>query len=206
MGLGKMLVKVVCLGAVSVLVVAGCQFTGTQAVMHKAPAVMTEESTLLPTAKQDWLKVQWAIPADWKPMKPTKTPLYVHQQFRSPTLATGFGVAYIHMPLPLSAKAILWFAKGEYTKKSNEGRLIGEWTDKLGRSWFEAENSKYHVKGYAVTKGFDAWVVYSGYRMTRAQEPKEIDLATKCADAIVPLPLLSADGPKQTTETANAGN
>src|SRR4051812_37683977 len=150
MGIGKMLVKAVCLGTLSVLGCAGCQLGGTPAVVHKAPPVITEESTLLPAVKHETLKVQWAIPNDWKPMTMTKNALYVHQQFRSPSLATGFGVAYVHMPLPLGAKAIVWFAKGEYTKKSSEGKLIGEWTDKLGRYWFEAENAKYHVKGYAV--------------------------------------------------------
>ena len=194
--------KSIALGAISLLVV-GCQCAAPPALAHRAAPVVTPAAKVLPATKQEALNVQWAVPKDWKALPMQKTPLYVHQQFRSPTLCTGFGVAYVHMPLPLSAKAVVWFAKGEYTKKSNEGRLIGEWTDKLGRYWFEAENAKYHVKGYAVTKGFDAWIVYSGYRMTRDRQPEEIQLATEVADAIVPLPLLVKDAPKTATASAN---
>jgi hypothetical protein len=184
----------------SVILLTGCQFAAPPAV--RRPTVQPVADDVLPVTKQESLKVQWALPANWKPLpNQPKSPLYTHVQYRSPTLSTGFGVAYIHLPLPLSAKAIVWFAKSQYTQQSSEGHLLGEWTDKLGRYWFEAENVKYHVKGYAVTNGFDAWVIYSGYKMTRARHLDEIALATKCSDAIIPLPLLK---PSQSDDSSTA--
>jgi hypothetical protein len=175
--------------AACVILLTGCQFSAPPAM--KRASVQPTRPDILPVEKQESLKVQWARPADWKPLPTTaKSPLYTHVQYRSPTLSTGFGVAYIHLPIPLSAKAIVWFAKSQYTKQSSEGRLVGEWTDALGRYWFEAENNKYHVKGYAVTKGFDAWIIYSGFKTTRPPHKDEIAIATRCSDAIIPLPLL----------------
>ena len=64
--------------------------------------------------------------------------IYTHQQWRSPTRITGVGVAYLRLPIPLSPKAILWFAKSEYNKKkTSEGRDLGQWVDATGRHWFE---------------------------------------------------------------------
>lgn len=97
-------------------------------------------------------------------------------------------MVYAHMPIPLPVSTLLWFAKQEYTKSNNGGKLLGQWTDNFGRSWFEAENNKYHVKGYAVVSGTDAWIVYSGYRMTMEQQPAEISLAERCQDTILMQP------------------
>ena len=175
--------------AISVLT-AGCQF-GQPAPVKRTPV---EHIDLLPVSMNDTLKVSWSLPYDWKPFEGKKSPLYSHMQFRSPSLSTGFGVAYVHMPLPLSAKAIVWFAKSQYTSQSSDGRLIGEWTDKLGRYWFEAENAKYHVKGYAVTRGFEAWIVYSGYRMSQPKRDDDVRLANQAADSVIPLPLVKPGG------------
>ena len=42
-------------------------------------------------------------------------------------------------------------------------------------------------KGYAITHGFDAWIVYSGYRVATAPSQSEIDLAEKGAESVAPL-------------------
>lgn len=131
------------------------------------------------------LRVTAAPPADWVTLPAYKAALYTHMQWRSPTKATGVGVIYARLPVPLSVNMLLWFAKQEYTKKQSDGRLIGQWTDSFGRSWFEAENNKYHVRGYAVVQGTDAWFVYSGYRMTMEQRPEEIAVAARCQETIL---------------------
>jgi hypothetical protein len=140
------------------------------------------------------LNVRAAIPRGWDAMPGDSSPLYVHQQWRSPEHTTGVGVAYIHMPLPMSAKALVWLARTQYSKQtssehSSDAHMLGEWTDSLGREWFEGENVKYHVKGYVVTNGLDAWAVYSGYRLKSAPNRNEINMAFRSMDSIVPLPL-----------------
>src|SRR5438094_9797825 len=98
------------------------------------------------------VKARGAAPQRWEPLSIKKTALFTDMQWRSPTRLTGVGIAYIHMPLPLSAKTLIWFAKMEYSKRADDGRLIAEWTDQLGRPWFEGENNKYHARGYVVAK------------------------------------------------------
>jgi hypothetical protein len=133
------------------------------------------------------LKVTLTPPGTWNALPLKKTSLYSHKQWRSPSRHTGVGVVYIRLPLPLPMSTLVWFAKQEYTKKENDGRLIGQWTDNLGRQWFEAENNKYHVKGYAVMNGLDAWIVYSGYRTNETLEPEQVELANRAMDNIRPL-------------------
>jgi hypothetical protein len=96
----------------------------------------------------------------------------------------------VTLPIPLPAQAIVWFAKNEYLKRAkdqHDGKLIGQWTDSLGREWFEAENSKYHVRGYAMTQGSQAWIVYSGWRVTSEPQPTEITLARRSLESVVPV-------------------
>jgi len=140
------------------------------------------------------LNVKAAIPHNWEAMTPDSTALYVHQQWRSPAHTTGVGVAYIHLPLPMSAKALVWLARTQYSHKAAtdhapDAQVLGEWTDSLGREWFEGENNKYHIKGYVVTSGLNAWAVYSGYRLRNPPNRTEINLAFRSMDSIVPLPL-----------------
>lgn len=170
---------------------AGCQ--GAQPIRtyrlieHQA---LIDFSGLKPAETMADLKVRAAVPRSWEFMPPAKSPLYTHHQWRSASAKTGIGAAHLRLPLPLSADAILWLAKGEYAKRGTgggEGRLIRQWTDALGRSCFEAENAKYHVHGYCLAQGFEAWIVYFGYRTNQPPDPAEISLAARCADTFVPL-------------------
>lgn len=137
------------------------------------------------------LRVNAAVPTNWESLPVHATALYTHQQWRSPTRTTGVGVAYLRLPVPLSPKAILWFAKNEYAKKkTGEGKDLGQWVDSTGRHWFEGENEKYHVRGYVITKGFDAWIVYFGYRVISIPNGAELNLAAKCAEKVLPTPLV----------------
>ena len=183
---------------VSLAGVTGCQtappVSGERIAAHVANI---DFSGLSPDFAIPVLDVRAAIPHGWKPMSIDTSPLYTHEQWRSPTHSTGIGVAFIHMPLPMSAKAIVWFAKGQYARQTAsqhkaDAHLLGEWTDSLNREWFEGENDKYHIKGYVVTSGCSAWAVYSGYRLHSPPSNKEISLAFRSMDSIVPLPLSPA--------------
>lgn len=132
------------------------------------------------------VKTSIAAPRRWQLLPNKSNALYTHQQWRSPSGHTGVGVLNAHLPLPLSTKMVVWLAKQEYAKQGPDGKLIGEWTDALGRSWFEAENAKYHVRGYVVVKGFQAWVVYFGYRTQFAPNLAEIGVAARSAETAVP--------------------
>ena len=132
------------------------------------------------------VKVSCALPRQWEPMALKKTPLYSHQQWRSPSSHTGVGVVYVRLPLPLSEGMLLWLAKREYTKANEDGKVIGQWTDEVGRSWFEAENNKYHVRGYALVRGFNAWIVYFGSKTGYPPDMAELSLAARCVQTFIP--------------------
>ena len=193
MGVVRVLIWRACgpFAALSLLAALGCvqQVISTRSLFqHQA---LVEMEGLQPVRVYDALHVTCAMPRKWENLPDDKGMLYDHVQWRSPSLQTGIGVAYIHTPLPLSAQVLIWFAKAEYTKKQTRqepgGRVIGEWTDALGRAWFEAENDKYHVKGYAMTRGFDSWIVYTGYRVKSPPNWSEIGLAARAADSVAPM-------------------
>ncbi len=190
--------------AVGGVIVGGCQMgpSVSQRTLARHQALM-EKDGLKTVQAVLALKVTAAPPEDWQALPLTKGALYTHQQWRSPSKATGVGVIYAKLPIPLPVGTLLFFAKQEYTKKQADGRLIAQWTDRFGRSWFEAENNKYHVKGYAVVQGTDAWFVYSGYRTTMDQRPEEIALADRCQDTVLIQPKPSV--PVEEAAQADAG-
>ncbi len=75
----------------------------------------------------------------------------------------------------------------EYAKKSDDGHVIGQWTDALGREWFEAETHRYHLRGYVMTRGFDAWISYTGYRISEPYMPDEVEAAHRSLETMLPL-------------------
>jgi hypothetical protein len=166
----------------------GCQVgptvTSRQLANYHA---MLDFSGLKPQETVGAVKVSLSPPRDWTVLPLQKGPLFTHQQWKSPSGVCGVGAVYIRMPLPFSANTLVWLAKKEYTKRSNEGRVIDEWVDELGRPWFEAGNADYHVRGYAMTDGLDAWIVYSGYKTQKPLVPEEFALAIRSAETISPL-------------------
>jgi hypothetical protein len=172
---------------VSLVLTGGCQsgepVSSRRLIEHQA---LIDFSGLDSVRQIKDLAVAIAPPRRWEELPGKSNPLYTHTQWRSPSTHTGVGVLSAHLPLPLSTKAVVWLAKQEYSKQGKDGKLIGEWTDALGRSWFEAENEKYHVRGYVVVKGFSAWVVYFGYRTRYAPDIAEIGVAARSADTAVP--------------------
>lgn len=141
-----------------------------------------------------------ASPRQWELMPLEANPLFTHQQWRSPSTHTGVGVILAHLPLPLNAKMVVWFAKQQYSRDQKDGKVLDEWVDSLGRSWFEAENEKYHLRGYVVVKGFEAWVVYFGYRTHYPPDVAEISLAARSAETAVPM--IDATAAAATTQPA----
>jgi len=142
------------------------------------------------------VKAHIAAPQKWDMLAVKKTALFTDAQWRAPSRMTGVGIAYVRLPIPLPAKAIIWIAKQEYGKKANDGKILNEWTDDLGRPWFEAENSQYHVRGYAVTKGWEAWIVYCGYKVIEPPSATDLGIAGRCLETIIPTPF-SPEGPPQ---------
>jgi hypothetical protein len=168
---------------------AGCQYASisvTELEIHQSRL----NKTGLAVARDDSvLRITCAPPELWDQLPAQHNVIYSHEQWRSPDRQVGMGVAYMHTPVAVSPQTIIWFAKAEYSHRDESGgRLIGQWTDSLGRCWFEAENDEYHVLGYAMTRGCDAWIVYSGYRRIGKATEGEIALAARGAETVAPLP------------------
>jgi hypothetical protein len=179
-----------CLPAVALAMAVfatGCQtaskVTNRRLIEHQA---LIDFSGLAPAEPVDGVKVSCSVPRQWEAMPLKKTPMYAHQQWRSPSSHTGVGVVYVRLPLPLSERMLLWLAKREYTKANEDGKSLGQWTDELGREWFEAENNKYHVRGYALVRGFNAWLVYFGTKTGYPPDMAELGLAARCVQTFVP--------------------
>ena len=177
------------LGLVLLTVVSGvgCQqaptVTHRRLIEHQA---MIDFSGLKPAESIDALNARAAVPRSWERMTQHTNPLYTHQQWKSPSTKTGIGIAHVRMPLPISRGMLMWLAKREYTKRGNDGRILNEWTDDLGRPWFDAENAKYRVRGYVVVSGFQAWVIYFGHKVNLPPDPAELSLAARAADSVMP--------------------
>lgn len=168
--------------------VGGCQsatqVSGRRLIEHQA---FIDFSGLKKDEAVDSVKTTLAAPRQWEVMPLQSNPLFTHQQWRSPSTHTGVGVVLAHLPLPLSPSTVVWIAKQRYAHDRGDGKVLGEWTDPLGRSWFEAENEKYHIRGYVVVKGFEAWIIYFGYRTHYAPDLAEISLAARSAETAVPM-------------------
>ncbi|MGD0464008.1 MAG: hypothetical protein ABSB74_16115 [Tepidisphaeraceae bacterium] len=168
---------------------AGCQSQSISATELESHQSRLNKTGLTALHVNSTLRITCAPPEQWESPLLQNNVIYSHQQWRSPDDQVGMGVAYIRTPVPLSAETILWFAKAHYSEThKSRGRLLGQWTDSLGRYWFEAENDQYHISGYAMTRGRDAWVVYSGFRLGGKSPQTEIALAAKGADSVAPLP------------------
>lgn len=178
---------VICLSALS-----GCQMSQTvstaRLIQHQA---MIDPTGLAETAVVEPVKVHIAAPQRWEQLEPKRYALYTEMQWRSPSKMTGVGVAYVRLPLPIPARSIAWLAQKEYAKKAADGKILGTWDDSLGRPWFEAENSRYHVRGYIVSKGFDAWIIYCGYKTEQPPSASELGVAARALETIVPTPYAS---------------
>jgi hypothetical protein len=170
---------------------AGCTITppiSTAKIIRQQALI--DFTGLLPAQQLEKLKVSWATPREWEALPPKRGPMFVHQQYRSPSGTTGVGVAYVHLPFPVPTGAIAWLAQREYLRRytdNKEGKVLARWTDDAGREWFEAENNKYHGTGYVMSKGCEAWIVYSGYRVTSPPNAEEISVSRRSATTIVPL-------------------
>ena len=176
---------------------SGCQTTTgpsrTQLIEYRDQII---DTGLAEPASVGPLKVNAALPNGWQVLPMKQTALYTHQQWRSASRRTAVGVTYIRMPLPFGPRILAGLASNEVGKQT-AGKVHRRWTDELGREWFEAENDKYHITGYVMTRGLDAWINYCGYRVHEPKQPAEVDLGARALDSILP----SAIAP---TRTASA--
>ncbi len=174
------------------LPLASCQegpaVSGTQLAQYQTDLNV---SGLRPVETCTQVKINCALPQSWRQLPATKGLFYTHQQWRSPSDLTMVGAVYVRMPLPFGTSALLHFAAREYARKQDNGRVLAQWTDSLNRSWFEIENNKYHVRGYALTHGLDAWIAYAGYKVTDPPIEPEVQLANQSLETILPTPLAS---------------
>jgi hypothetical protein len=183
----KFILRLLAVTAVAAL--SACQVQGVSTVQLEMHQALVNRTGLSPLHLDKPLRIAFAPPQEWDPLPLDSNILYSHQQWRSPDHHVGMGVAYMHTPVPFSPQTLIWFAKAHYANSDDgSGHLIGQWTDDLGRCWFEAENSRYHVRGYAMTRGNDAWMVYSGYRVKNHPPSTEILLAARGADSVAPVP------------------
>ena len=183
--------------------VTGCSFRQTvpaaRLIQHQA---LVDVSGLKDTQTLEPVKVHVAAPQKWEDPRIREGSLFNDAMWRSPTKTTAVGVAYVRLPIPLPAKALVWLAKKEYTKRTaDEGEVLAEWTDDLGRPWFEAQNAKYHMRGYAVTRGFEAWIIYTGYKREQPPSAAELGIAARAMETIVPTPF--GDVPQRPIARAN---
>jgi hypothetical protein len=108
-------------------------------------------------------------------------------QWRSPSKTVAVGVTAIRMPLPLSSKMLLWFAQREYAKRASDAKLLSNWTDDAGRQWFEAETVDYHIRGFLLTRGFEGWVFYTGFKVRKAPDDRELAVGARAVDTFAPM-------------------
>jgi hypothetical protein len=153
-------------------------------IQHQA---LIDFSGLKPVETMEVVRVQASVPSSWSMHAIERHALYSHQQWKNASNSTGVGVVYARLPLPIGTGMLLWLGRQQYAKTSDEGREIGQWTDELGRRWFEAETKKFHARGYAIVDGLDAWIVYFGYKVDAPPEPADISLAARCVETFVPI-------------------
>ncbi|HTL27972.1 MAG TPA: hypothetical protein VL282_02075 [Tepidisphaeraceae bacterium] len=184
--------KLLCIPILALICLqGGCQFVGMPNVSPKKLVryqQMLDLSGLKDIETNEHVRVKVATPKSWEALPVYKAALYTHQQWRSQTHRNGVGVVYIRMPFPFSASTLTWLAEREYSKRADDGKVVAQWTDSIGRPWFEVENKKFHVRGYVMTTGLDAWIVYAGYRVLEQPEPEEISLSSRSLESIVPIP------------------
>ena len=48
--------------------------------------------------------------------------------------------------------------------------------------------ANYHVRGYIVSKGFEAWIIYCGYKTAQPPSATELGVAARSLETIVPTP------------------
>jgi hypothetical protein len=157
---------------------------------------------LMPAKGVQAVNAHIALPSGWQALELQRTALYSHQQWRSPSKCTAVGVTYIRMPLPFSSRTLAWMASNEVAKRTVEGRILRRWSDELAREWFEAETEDYHITGYAMTRGFDAWINYVGHRRKEDLRPAEMDIARKSLDSALPLSVALAAETARATASA----
>jgi hypothetical protein len=178
---------------------SGCQTAGpsrTQLVEYRG---QISDLGLADPVSVEALKINASLPNGWEALSAQKSALYTHQQWRSASHRTAVGITYIRMPLPFSARILAGLASNEVGKKTT-GRVHRRWTDELGREWFEAENDRYHLTGYVMTRGLDAWINYCGYRVKEPMHEAEVDLGGRALASILP----AAIAPRNPVRTASA--
>jgi len=170
------------------LALVGCQSSSVSTAKLIASQSQVDFNGLESTRLLKEVSATGASPRDWSQLPLESNPIYNHEQWRSPTGNTGVGIVYVHLPLPIAPAALLWLAEQHFESMPGQsGRLLGKWTDLLGRSWFTAQNSRLHICGYVIAEGACAWIVYYGYRSNDQLQPVEMSVAARSVQSFVPM-------------------
>jgi hypothetical protein len=192
--------------AAMLTVVGGCATVDSvstrRLIEHRA---MVDLSGLGPLTRYDDVQAQAAVPRTWQPSRVKNAPLYTDMHWRSPSGRTGVGIVYIRTPLPLRPGLLIWLAQREYARRADDGRMLARWSDSAGREWFEAQNSRYHIRGCAMVSGTNAWIIYSGRKSGEAPDAAELGLAWRCLQTVIPQPLASPPTEAQAADDAPPG-
>lgn len=175
----------------AVAALGGCQVRGVSTAELTANQEQLTSQEPAPLLTERDLHITCAPPAHYQRLRTNRTLLYTHQQWRALSRNAGFGVVYIHTPVAVSPEVLLWFAKSQYAQKEKpdqgRGRLLRQWIDRLNRHWFECENGRYHVRGYAMCQGLDNWIIYSGWRVRTPATPKELQTIQAAVESVAPV-------------------
>lgn len=178
------------------VLVASCRMSGNVSeaalVLHNSQA---SGAGLSGAVGVEPLKVSMSPPAGWRPAQLHQANRYAYQQWWSQSGRTAVGVTYVRMPLPMNSKMVVTLAACE------GGRVIREWTDAIGRQWFEGERNGHRMVGYVLIRGFDAWINYSAWSLAESQVPAELELANRSIETIIPLSI-AATVPREATASA----
>ena len=202
MGICKTTISTAAVWVGCLMLLTGCQ--PPQAEMSErltAHLALVDFSGLGRTRSIHGVSASASIPRSWELLPTQDRGIVQHCQWRSPSRGTAVGIVHVRMPLPMSAKMLVWLAEAKYNdaKPADDGRkvpggpgrVVREWSDPVGREWIEAENDRYRVRGYAVTCGFDAWLVYTGYKLKGIPNTVDIELASRSLESVVPDALAS---------------
>lgn len=170
------------------LVSVGCQSSSVCTTQLVASQSRLDFHGLESTRLLTDVSASGASPRSWEQRPLENNAIYTHRQWRSPTGYTGVGIVFVHLPLPVGPSAVLWLAEQHFSSMPGQkGRVLGEWTDAVGRSWFTALNPKCQVCGYIMTQGSCAWIVYFACKASGELHPVEMSLAARAVESIVPM-------------------
>jgi hypothetical protein len=122
-------------------------------------------------------------PIGWRRDKFVVDAAHVHAVWISPSGDTAYGVVLMRLPLPVGAELVLWGFLNQMRKSDQKADLIAKQpAPDLPGLRFVAESGTYRIRANLTARGWRAWAVYAGTRISRPCEPQELRLAELARD------------------------